>query len=103
MFNATCELLRLLDRAMKRGIDPVNLNVQLQRRLVNVAMNCPGFTVAMKDDIAFLMDMSDHRKSWYHLPREAHTWRHQYAIAPKANVPLDVVEVSDSLRASSDE
>lgn len=100
MFGATKELLRLLSRSMNKGNDPINLNFQLQRRLVSAAMDCPGLTVAMKDDVAYIMEMSEQRMSYYNLPRNAFTWRHQFAIAPKTGptgAPADVIEVRISI------
>lgn len=48
----------------------------------------------MKDDIAFLATLSDLEGRGFNQPRFASCWRHQYSIAPKAGIPLDVLEVS---------
>ncbi|KZZ88065.1 RNA recognition motif domain protein [Moelleriella libera RCEF 2490] len=92
IFRATCELARLLLRSIQKQDDSVNLTRQLYRRLVNCAMRCPGFTPLMKDDIAFLATLSDLEGRGFNQPRFASCWRHQYSIAPKAGIPLDVLE-----------
>ncbi|KAK2612642.1 hypothetical protein QQS21_001414 [Conoideocrella luteorostrata] len=91
-FKATCELARLLSRSINKEDDPVNLNMQLHRRLINAAMKCPGFTPMMKDDVACIAALSDMEMREYNQPRFAHCWRHQYTIASKPDIPLDVLE-----------
>lgn len=93
VFQATCELLRLLKRSLDKGDDPINLNKQLFRRVTKAAMECPGFTPLMKDDVAWLTNMSDAEQRSHGQPRFANSWRHQYALSPKPGMPLDVVEV----------
>ncbi|KAJ3492967.1 hypothetical protein NLG97_g5031 [Lecanicillium saksenae] len=92
MFQATRDLLRLLQKSLDKGDDPVNLNKQLLRRVAKAAMECPGFTTLMKDDIAWIMGMSDGEQRSYGQPRFASSWCHQYALVPKPGMPLDVVE-----------
>ncbi|KAJ2972762.1 hypothetical protein NQ176_g6970 [Zarea fungicola] len=92
VFQATCELLRLLKRSLDKGDDPINLNKQLFRRVTKAAMECPGFTPLMKDDVAWLTNMSDAEQRSHGQPRFANSWRHQYALSPKPGMPLDVVE-----------
>ncbi|KAJ6781229.1 hypothetical protein PWT90_05092 [Aphanocladium album] len=92
MFQATRDLLRLLQKSLDKGDDPVSLNRQLLRRVAKAAMECPGFTTLMKDDIAWIMGMSDGEQHSYGQPRFASSWRHQYALVPKPGMPLDVVE-----------
>jgi hypothetical protein len=67
--------------------------MQLFRRLTTTAMSCPGFTPLMKDDLAWMVNMSDAEQRSYGQPPSAHGWRHQYALAPKAGVSFDVIEV----------
>lgn len=93
VFKASCDLLRLLMKSLDKGDDPVNLNKQLLRRVAKAAMECPGFTPLMKDDVAWLIGMSDGEQMSHGQPRFANTWRHQYSLAPKPGMPLDVVEV----------
>ncbi|KID69387.1 RNA recognition, RNP-1, partial [Metarhizium hybridum] len=92
VFKATCELARLLSRSIQKQDDQVNLTHQLYRRLIATAMKCPGFTPLMKDDISYLANLSDMEERWYNQPRFASCWRHQYSLAPKPGMPLDVIE-----------
>lgn len=100
IYKATCELLFLLQRAILKGDDPINLNKILYRRVLIAAMECSGFTVYMKNNIAKNVDeggvMNMSELSWqsFGQPRFAASWLHQYALVPKPGVPLDVVEVS---------
>ncbi|KID95924.1 RNA recognition, RNP-1, partial [Metarhizium majus ARSEF 297] len=92
VFKATCELARLLSRSIQKQDDQVNLTHQLYRRLIATAMKCPGFTPLMKDDISYLANLSDMEERRYNQPRFASCWRHQYSLAPKPGMPLDVIE-----------
>ena len=94
MFKAVCELIRLLKRSIATRQDPISLSDQLLGRLVSVAMSCPGFTPLMKDDISFFARLEEQDDRKYNQPRFANSWRHQWAIAPKPGMPLDVLEVS---------
>ncbi|KAG5982072.1 hypothetical protein E4U55_002307 [Claviceps digitariae] len=91
-FAATCELMRLLARSIKKKDDEVNLNNQLLSRLISAAMKCPGFTPLMKDDIAFIVGLSENEQREFNQPRFASSWRHQYSISPKPGIPDDVLE-----------
>lgn len=93
IFQATRDLLRLLLKSLDKGDDPVTLNKQLLRRIVKAAMECPGFTILMKDDVACIVGMTDDEQRSYGQPRLASSWRHQYALVPKPGMPLAVVEV----------
>ncbi|CAM1501608.1 Fc.00g035920.m01.CDS01 [Cosmosporella sp. VM-42] len=97
IFKATCELLRLLARSVDKGDDPINLNSQLYRRVVASAMGCPGFTALMKDDIAWMVNLTDLDQRSFGQPRFANSWVHQHSTVPKAGVPLDVIEVRHPL------
>lgn len=97
VFQATQDLIRLLLRSLEKGDDPINLNRQLLRRVTKAAMECPGFTTLMKDDVAWLVGMVDGEQRVHGQPRFASSWRHQYALTPKPGMPLDVVEVFLSL------
>ncbi|KFA55724.1 hypothetical protein S40293_08342 [Stachybotrys chartarum IBT 40293] len=92
VYRATCELLRLLANSVRKGDDSINLSEQLYRRVAESAMSCPGFTSLMKDDVAYMTNMSDMEQRAFGQPRFANSWRHQYAIAPKPGIPLDVLE-----------
>lgn len=69
------------------------LSDHLLKRVVLAAVNCPGFTPLMKDDLASFVDLSPEEVRQYALIDSAGHWRHQYAIAPKIGVPFDVIEV----------
>lgn len=97
IFTATCELLRLLIRSIADREDHANLNSQLCRRVIRASMRCPGFSPLQKDDIAYMANLAWEEQRWYGQPPLAHRWVHQYAIAPKADMPHDLVEVSPTL------
>ena len=101
VWNATCQLVKILVLAVEQKRDEINLTPQLLKRLVNAAMRCPGFTVLQKDSIAFLVTMNEMEMRGYGLPRFASTWTHQYAVAVKPGVPLDVIEVKSPAPAYS--
>ncbi|KAH7309090.1 hypothetical protein B0I35DRAFT_360210 [Stachybotrys elegans] len=92
VFEATCDLLRLLSGSIYRNSDPINLNTQLYKRVIASAMSCPGFSPMMKDGIAYIVNMSGLEQRSFGQPRFAECWRHQYALAPKPGIPLDVLE-----------
>lgn len=94
MHKATCDLLRILVCSIRDKRDEVNLTTRLLKRVVTAAMRCEGFSVAQKDDIAYLVDMSDMEQRAFGQPRFAESWRHLYVLVPKTGVPLDVIEVS---------
>ncbi|KAF7531711.1 hypothetical protein G7054_g8649 [Neopestalotiopsis clavispora] len=68
------------------------LTEQLMHRFVDAIMTCPGFTIVQKDNIATMTGMEDHDRRRYNMPRFAHSWSHLYALCPKPDVPLDLVE-----------
>ncbi|KAL8318310.1 hypothetical protein RB597_005540 [Gaeumannomyces tritici] len=92
IFRACGDLIRLLAAAMAGGRSEDLLNEQLRRRLVHAAMCCPGFTVVQRDDIATLAGLDEAKKLEYGMPRYASSWTHLYALSPKPNMPLDVIE-----------
>ncbi|KAI6360825.1 hypothetical protein MCOR25_006627 [Pyricularia grisea] len=92
IYNACFSLIRLLSSAIAHGRHEEILNEPLRKRLVHAAMTCPGFTVVQKDNIATIVDMSEARRLEYGLPRFASSWLHLYALSPKANFPLDMIE-----------
>ena len=94
VFDATVKLLLLLRRCIAESRDPLNLNVQLEKRLVNAAMRCPGFNNIQKDGIAYIMGMSEMDQRSFGQPRFAHQWTHLYALVARPGIPLDVIEVS---------
>ncbi|ODA78939.1 hypothetical protein RJ55_04529 [Drechmeria coniospora] len=92
MYMATEKLLQIISDKISRDCDPINLTPQLQKRLANTAMSCQGFTPLMKDNLAWLLNLSDADQRYYGQPERAHAWRHQYSMAPRPGVPLDVIE-----------
>ncbi|KJZ75639.1 hypothetical protein HIM_05102 [Hirsutella minnesotensis 3608] len=92
VYIATERLLQVLAEKIGRGTDPMNLTPQLQARLTNTAMACPGFTPLMKDNLAWMLNVSEMEQRFYGQPLFAHAWRHQYSLAPKPGMPLDVIE-----------
>ncbi|KAF4508796.1 hypothetical protein G6O67_005132 [Ophiocordyceps sinensis] len=92
VYIGTERLLSVLSDKVSRGVDAVNLGPQLQARLVNAALACPGFTPLMKDNISWLLNIPEAEQRFFGQPPFAHSWRHQYSLAPKPGIPLDVIE-----------
>lgn len=74
--------------------DNERLTPQLLNRLVASAMLCPGFTVVQKHNIATIANFSEERCREFNQPRFPDSWRHQWTLAPKPGMPIDVLEVS---------
>ncbi|KAL1846485.1 hypothetical protein VTK73DRAFT_280 [Phialemonium thermophilum] len=91
VYRATVDLIRLLQMAIRDGRH-ASLTPQLLKRLHTAAMLCPGFTVTMKDSIAYLVCLSDEDQRGFNQPRFADCWRHAYTLAPKPDMPIDVLE-----------
>lgn len=94
VFKAALDLLRLLLQAIKDKKHEEHFTQQLLRRLYTAAMLCPGFSVSQKDDIAYMINLSDQQEREFNQPRFANCWTHIYTMAPKPGIPLDVLEVS---------
>lgn len=94
VYSACAKLLRLLEYAIKEHKNDGFLTQQLFQRLWTAAMLCHGFTVTMKDNIAFQVGLPDDRLREFNMPRFANMWVHSYTLAPKPGTPLDVLEVS---------
>ncbi|KAL9945219.1 hypothetical protein ACHAQF_000620 [Verticillium nonalfalfae] len=90
--RATVELVRILFFKVRNHVDEVNLTSQLLKRLVLSAMTCAGFTPLQKDDIAYIVEMDSMQSRSHGQPRFADSWCHLYALSPKPDVPLDVLE-----------
>ena len=93
VYKATVDLIRLLQTAIKDHRQEQQLTPQLLKRLYIAGMLCPGFTATMKDDIAYMVGLSDETQQGFNQPRFADCWRHAYSLAPKPGIPLDVLEV----------
>ncbi|SPJ85657.1 uncharacterized protein FTOL_11439 [Fusarium torulosum] len=94
MYKATIKLIRLLSKSMAQQDDPVNLNSSLFQRIIRTAMDCKGFTVLQKDNIAFMVQLAPpmEQQRRHGQPLNPNSWVHQYAIMRKPEVPLDVVD-----------
>jgi len=93
MYVATERLLQVLADEVNRNCDPINLTPQLQTRLTNAALSCPGLTPLMKDNISYMLNVSEDDQRYFGQPQQAYSWRHQYALAPRPGAPLDVIDV----------
>ncbi|GJN72181.1 hypothetical protein PLICBS_006253 [Purpureocillium lilacinum] len=92
MYVATERLLQVLADKVNRNCDPINLTPQLQTRLTNAALSCPGLTPLMKDNISYMLNVSEDDQRYFGQPQQAYSWRHQYALAPRPGAPLDVID-----------
>lgn len=95
MFSAVKRMISALHKKIgHRDTCPVQLNKQLLDRLARGAMRCHGFSVVQKDDIAFLANLSAHTQHIFRQPSFARYWIHTWTLAPKPDVPEDLLEVS---------
>ncbi|KAJ4417183.1 hypothetical protein N0V82_006305 [Gnomoniopsis sp. IMI 355080] len=92
MFDATVRLITSLQKHIKFSNNVYLLNKQLLDRLTISAMMCHGFTVTQKDDIAYLVEMSEERMRDFNMPSFASKWNHTFSLVPKPGTPLDVLE-----------
>ncbi|KAL2209326.1 hypothetical protein CC79DRAFT_1367515 [Sarocladium strictum] len=99
VFRATWDLVEELTHRLARERETVSaspnagkLSDQLLKRVITAAINCPGFTPLMKDDLSSFVHLSEENFRAAGVPPSAASWRHQYAIAPKVGVPFDVIE-----------
>ncbi|KAI1423878.1 hypothetical protein F5Y12DRAFT_797924 [Xylaria sp. FL1777] len=79
-------------RGREDSTEVKRLTPQLLDRLVTSAMLCPGFSVVQKHNIATTAGLSEQRSREFNQPRFADSWRHQWTLAPKADMPIDVLE-----------
>lgn len=93
VYKTTMDLIRMLKVAIAERRNDQYLTPQLLKRLYTAAMLCPGFTVTMKDDVAYIMNLTENEQRGFNQPRFANQWCHVYALAPKPGRPLDVMEV----------
>lgn len=99
MHKATMDMIRVLKSTITRMVleqqyDQQELNSKLLMRLGRAAMTCPGFSVTMKDDIAYIMGFTDAQQREFGQPLFGDRWIHLFTLIPKPSFPLDVVEVS---------
>lgn len=101
MYDAAERLIQSLRKQIRFKNSPYILNEQLLERLWVSAMLCPGFTVTQKDNIAFIVGLSEERMHDFNMPRFADGWKHTYSLVPKPGVIQDVLEVSFSATCPS--
>ncbi|KAL2269383.1 hypothetical protein VTJ83DRAFT_1567 [Remersonia thermophila] len=96
IYITTIKLIELLKIALQRDAKHQHyatvLNKQLLKRLVTVAMLCPGFSVVQKDNIAIAGGMELERTYAFNQPRHAQEWVHLHALCPRPGLPVDVLE-----------
>jgi hypothetical protein len=93
IFRTVKAMIELLQEAIINDRHRDLLTEQLLRRLCIAVMISPGFTVAMKDDVCYMMKMPAYQQRDFCQPLEAQSWRHVYVTLPKPGYPLDLVEV----------
>lgn len=101
IYNACIQLIRLLQHSIKEGKNEEHLTPQLLKRLWTSAMLCHGFTITMRDNIAYQVDIPEDRLREFNMPRFANMWVHAYTLCPKPGTPLDVLEVCIAFFAAS--
>ncbi|KAI0805459.1 hypothetical protein GGR55DRAFT_697991 [Xylaria sp. FL0064] len=81
-----------LHRGHEDKTEAQRLTPQLFDRLVTSAMLCPGFSVVQKHNIATAAGLPEQRSREFNQPRFPDSWRHQWTLSPKADMPIDVLE-----------
>ncbi|KAI8951539.1 hypothetical protein F4801DRAFT_601121 [Xylaria longipes] len=76
----------------KNNAETERLTPQLLDRLVTAAMLCPGFSVVQKHNIATAGGLPEVKGREFNQPRFPDSWRHQWTLAPKPGMPIDVLE-----------
>lgn len=77
----------------EKNVEAERLTPQLLDRLVTSAMLCPGFSVVQKHNIATVASLPEQKSRDFNQPRFPDSWRHQWTLIPKADMPIDVLEV----------
>lgn len=94
IYDATIRLIKNLQKQIRYKNNLYLLNEQLLERLWVSAMLCHGFTVTMKDNIAYCVNLSAERMRDFNMPRFPELWVHTHSLVPKPGAPLDVLEAS---------
>ncbi|KAI0862882.1 hypothetical protein F4860DRAFT_522847 [Xylaria cubensis] len=97
VYEAALKMLVVLSNKINRGdfknaTEVDRLTPQLLGRLVTAAMLCPGFSVVQKHNIATVGGLSEAKSREFNQPRFPDSWRHQWTLAPKPGMPIDVLE-----------
>ena len=98
IYNCCIKLLITLQDAISRDECSARLTRQLLKRFINSMMLCPGFTVMQKDNFAFKADLGEMDLGRFNMPRFPDLWSHQYALGPRAGIPMDVIEVCKRMK-----
>ncbi|KAI0487381.1 hypothetical protein F4859DRAFT_253613 [Xylaria cf. heliscus] len=77
----------------KNNAEAGRLTPQLLDRLVTAAMLCSGFSVVQKHNVATIAGLSEVKSREFNQPRFPDSWRHQWTLAPRPGMPIDVLEV----------
>lgn len=93
LHNCLKVLIQELAKHLERGIENININPMLMKRLVKAALICPGFTPTQKDDICSWVGAAPDVAKQYGLPPYADLWAAIWTLAPKPGVPHDMVMV----------
>jgi len=97
LHKTTITLLELLVERVNNNEDMnVNMSHMLLKRVWRAALQCPGFTPAMKDDIIYLANLSPQLAIENGLAPHASYWNKLWCIGPKPDAPVDVLLVSRS-------
>lgn len=94
LHKATIDLLKLLLERIDSGVDPVNLNLQLFKRVWRAALKCPGFTPCMKDDVVFICNIDDRTALEMGVAPYAVWWKPLFTIGHKPDIPSDTLMVT---------
>jgi hypothetical protein len=100
LFQAAFDIVKGLLNRMSE--DDFVLNSRLLKRFTNVIFNCPGFTEAQKDDVAFVCNINPYTMNPPLAPMADH-WHVLKTIGPKPHVAVDVLKVSESKNAQVSE
>lgn len=98
VYDATLKMIVTLSTKVNRGdfknnTETERLTPQLFGRLVTAAMLCPGFSVVQKHNIATVAGLPESKSREFNQPRFPDSWRHQWTLAPRPGMPIDVLEV----------
>ncbi|KAI1101430.1 hypothetical protein F4804DRAFT_335266 [Jackrogersella minutella] len=92
LYETTFRMMDRLTQRIQKGEARDRLTPNLKVRIAEAVMSCPGFTIAQKDNVAYLMNMPENKQRFFHQPRFADLWRNFYALSIRAGVPADVIE-----------
>lgn len=94
LHKVTLQLIDLLQDRIASEHENLNLTPMLLKRVWRAALKCPGFSPAMKDDIAWKCGVDDQFAGELGVPAYASFWKHLWTIGPKPGAPTDLILVS---------